>query len=358
MEHVRELLSEFVDGTLSEPRAREVRLHLKECGECQAGLEELGSISRMLQGLPRRPLPRGFMARLEHRISPKPRASFLLGPKARMAAFALSSLLVMFLAYEQLKPRAPLSSGLQETDALQEAQAPAVMRKALESARKEQAPPPKPLARAKGKPIGPGEEAGALSGAPDQAAGGLGKTEGLRYTNEDLHRDLEAQKARMGIREIVPTRPRRALAETAAARGREGQDFAVLIKAPPAPRLPGGVPAMLSTPRRQAAKGAPLAEPEPLGAPKAAGALIRSEEERRGFWRRNGLQVEPPPLDYSREMLVVVLPEDGLSAEVAEIKTSPDRILVRYRLSSSPAPLPMLEAIPRTGLPVVFERVP
>ena len=61
-------LSVYLDGQLSEVELIRIYEHLLECRECCSKFEELRSVSGALQELPRKPLPPGFLVRLQNRF--------------------------------------------------------------------------------------------------------------------------------------------------------------------------------------------------------------------------------------------------------------------------------------------------
>jgi hypothetical protein len=61
---VRDLLQEYLDGTLTKSDSVAVFLHLRGCGDCQAEHERLQGVFSMLDGLPQLPVPDDFDARI------------------------------------------------------------------------------------------------------------------------------------------------------------------------------------------------------------------------------------------------------------------------------------------------------
>jgi len=193
------------------------------------------------------------------------------------------------------------------------------------------------------------------------------------YTNEDLQKDFERQKAALGIRRIITPNPvvrsLRAVVRSVAADSDETSRDTTLA-------LVGGkTTTLLSQPRsagRSAAAGA-LVQPEdfsggpglparrvkapgePLSAASAgeAGQAVYSMEEATRLWREQALGGSAPSADFSREMLVVVFGQAGIESVASES----GRIVVSYRTQGS-APRQNWRAIPRSDLPVVFQPVP
>ncbi len=69
-EEVRELLSEYLDGFLSEDKKVEVGRHLQSCSLCQKELKQLENISFTIAKLPDVPLPEGFAVSLHQKLVP------------------------------------------------------------------------------------------------------------------------------------------------------------------------------------------------------------------------------------------------------------------------------------------------
>lgn len=359
MEHVKELLSGFLDQALPGPEKRRVESHLAGCAECREELSELRSVSSLVSGLPRRPLPAGFLQRLERRRNPRREIPspwpFALPFPARAAAFALSSLLVMFVLREKIQVLFPVSptamiSGSDDEERLRLERPQPLPTEALQGFARRSGPG-KTLARAKGAPADPGLAA-----------------EEAPYTNAELQKNLEAEKKRLGIKKIVPPEPKRfTLGQLAGLRGASSAfETQKLLAAPKATTVNGAIPDLLSKREFRPAPGEPLAGGGGQAA-TATGQVLRSEEERAALWTRRGLRLAPPRADYSRQMLVVVFaPDPGWAVEIAAVKPSPERVTIQYRMSPLPeearrpgSPVPyQARAIARTELPVVFEKLP
>ena len=59
-EHVRERLSDYIDGALPSGEREAVRSHLEECADCRADYVELRATQKLMQNLPSVPAPRAF----------------------------------------------------------------------------------------------------------------------------------------------------------------------------------------------------------------------------------------------------------------------------------------------------------
>ena len=346
MEHVKEKLSEFLDRELPEAEVRLVEAHLAACAGCREALEELKAVSRLVGGLPKEPLPEGFMSRLERRRrreSEKKTPRHILPMPARALAYALSCCVVLFVTYEKFQPMVADRAGM------------AMLSGAPQSATEPSTPAPEDsIARESMRGAGfasLGKSFGAAQ-APGAPVGEAPPPPPPRtYTNEMLHQDLEAKKSRMGIVRILPKGSQAEggfYAEAVGAR-MQPRRFAA------AARLEGARPALMAISGRGG------------GAPLAAGFVARSAEEQRRIWAARALPAEGPKADYSREMLVVVFPADaGATVEIAEVRESAYEINVTYRevalskaASTRKASSPyQFRAVPISAKPVSFEKLP
>ena len=104
----RERLSAYLDGALPDAERRAVEVEISRSEEMRLELEALRAVSASVKGLPKEPLPTGFMARLEARRArdAKPERDYLILPPAyRPLAFALSTAVVALVVWD--KTRAP-----------------------------------------------------------------------------------------------------------------------------------------------------------------------------------------------------------------------------------------------------------
>lgn len=105
---IREKLSAYLDGALPDAERRAVEVEISRSEEMRLELEALRAVSASVKGLPKEPLPAGFMARLEARRArdAKPERDYLILPPAyRPLAFALSTAVVALVVWD--KTRAP-----------------------------------------------------------------------------------------------------------------------------------------------------------------------------------------------------------------------------------------------------------
>lgn len=344
--HVLEMLSEFVDGALSEEDRRAVENHLSACGSCRAELEDLKGSIASLGSLPKRPLPPGFMARLQAGREKAERRDYVFLPfPARVAAFAMSSFIVGFIVFESYRGKPSQMISDAAAPAPEPARPPLAPQRAQarlddEAGAKKDSfgwssagdggrgdrERPRSLAAARGSAPGRPMERDAAPPAPEPA-----------YTNEELNAHLERQKKEMGIRRIVGNAEKRAerAAELATPQGfvaamglAEGKSQAVLL---------GG-----ATPDLKGAAAKPLkmkTAVAPFG-----GAVGRDIQELREAWREAEMPGAPPRVDFEKHTAVI---PPGIMVDVRE---SQGVVIVRYR----PGP-PQYALIESTRLPIAFE---
>ncbi len=390
MEHVKPELSAFLDGELTQNETRRVESHLQDCADCKAELEELKSLTGKLKNLPEAPLPAGFEHRLKLKRSAPAQASFIIPLGLRPAAFAATGLLVAFIGYKGMQgPMSPEQVAIRSAEktldpdgrylaasqlnadgtspAPAEEEAPARRearaRKVLKS--KKKAADKKVLTAARGKMVAVtgagGSSAGASSALPmpkssDYYEGtpygaysaGPART---NYTNEELHSMLEAEKRASGI---TFTRQERRAPSALARLHRARAGLHELTRTPRTVPVSGiRTKALAETKLHSFAPGSPVQESNSFDSwpkapePESAGILVRSKEEMLQIWKAFSLG-SFPPVDFSKNMLIVVLDgrRKGLSAAILSAKESQGRIVVRYRLSavlSSPSLSPGTE---------------
>ncbi|MEK7657336.1 MAG: zf-HC2 domain-containing protein [Elusimicrobiota bacterium] len=237
MEHPKDSLSPYLDGALSEEERGRVDEHLRSCADCAAHLEGLRTVSKLVSSLPRKPLPTGFLQRLNRRAA-APREAFSLswlptGP-ARMAAFAATGILVTLIAYREVRfqrMRVEYESSWSEASLQKAADKSAPMEEALSHKSRIG----EKTVHAPGAPLGIADEGDAASvairgfkppaevplpgagGAARSSDGGLApvardaKSRSLAAgadapiaSNDELQNYLQEEKARMGIHQILP----------------------------------------------------------------------------------------------------------------------------------------------------------
>ncbi|MDD5628252.1 MAG: anti-sigma factor [Elusimicrobia bacterium] len=390
MGHEKENLSGYLDGVLSDAERGRVEAHLKGCAECRAGLEELRQVSALVRGLPQKPLPAGFLRRLESRRRTPERAegwASWLAP--RSVAWAACAFTVMFVTYKTWNLRtlpaavSGAASGLNAPPPAPAASRPLellstadLVAKAKEQKREEGIAA---LSGAGGADEGAGVSAAGLA-APAAPRGFGGRAIGEApagkpaYSNEALQKHLEAERVRLGIQRIVTpnsvVRALRGVARDLSPAAGQSLDKESL----PAP-VAGRTTTLLSRPQgpgRSKAEGA-LVPPDdfsggaapvkmrkadvplPAAVPVETGRVVYSAEESLRLWREQGLPGSAPSVDFSKDMLVVLLGR----ARIESVAPAADRIVVGFRpLDSAPQPGQRWRVVPRSGLPVVFQPLP
>lgn len=305
MDHVKPLLSAFLDAELEVSEQGRVAAHLAECRLCREECDDLRALSLQVASLPARPLPPGFLRRLRESARPP------VFPAWRPAAFAAAGTLAAFgLYFFGANPRPLAVPMAEEARAAAEPEAPLVV--------VQSAPPPRQI-----------------------------------YTNETLHALQEEEKRRMGIVKIIrPSEAQRA------ARRVVGAENVALGRLPSAAPVSGERPLLLSYP---ASRGAALEEPafDELSA-DGEGAVMRSRRGALSLWKRLGLAGELPAIDFSAEMLVAVFPGENAPMEIYSVKSEEGRLFVLYRprsAQSGPDARPY-RVVPLTDLPVQFVKTP
>ncbi|MDD5655628.1 MAG: hypothetical protein PHF00_00030 [Elusimicrobia bacterium] len=220
--------------------------------------------------------------------------------RASRLAWALCACVVTLAAYAALRPAPPKAApGTSEI-------------------------PPVPANRLSGPPSAPKNFGGSALDEPPPAQPGP--------DNETLHQELEAEKARMGIRKILPPSP--------AFPGRRGTwggarraDTRELKASAPLVPLSGSTPALLA---------------DPEGTP---GQAVYSALELARLWRQRAWAEPMPRVDFPTQMAVVVLGERSL----VSIAPLGGRIVARYRDVKPSSPEERWRVLSRSELPVRFE---
>jgi anti-sigma factor RsiW len=397
MGHEKENLSGYLDGALTGAERGRIETHLKDCAECRAELEALRSVSGMVKGLSQKPLPTGFLQRLENRRRHEVRAegwASLLAP--RNVAWAACAVTVIFVTYKSLNLHTPQTSqyaGLDTIHSLKEP-SPSPASTSAEPAGPVTVSDLVALAKDQKRAAGIAAMRGADAGAAGISAAGLAapaapKSFGGRaigeapaakpaYTNEALQDHLDAERARMGIQRILTPNPvlrglkaaaRDMVPGAALSAEKEevpapvrGQTTTLLAQAQGAGR--GAAEGALVAPEdfsagsggsRPAQRKKALGVPLPAAVPPETGRAVYSMEEMTLLWREQDFAAPLPRADFSKEMLVVVF---GRS-RIESVATAANRVVVSYRtLDSAPRPAQRWRVIPRSELPVVFQPAP
>lgn len=408
----KEKLSEFLDRQLAGSEAAHAEAHMSQCHGCRSEFEELKGLSRMVSGLGHSALPVGFMQRLERRRRAgeqgAPAKSWVfLPPQARMAAFALSSLVVMFVAYDKAKDImqpaqgmisgaagslsgvaaksiSPSGSGKAGFDALKKA-VPESSVAAVRGGHSTDAGAEKAsvtstgqkLYHARGEPLAQdsfGMAAGGVGGGGAGAMAAAAPAPQHNYTNEELAANIEAQKRSMGIRTIVPPPTEEQRLQMGVLAGMQGgptNPNALYLQARPSdPSINGETPSLLAVSsvrggsNTQARGQAALAATDRLD--EAPGVLIHSEAERQDLWHKYQITQNPPNVDYTSQLLAVVFATSNAAVQITSVIPGPDQLVIQYHelpaaTAATDAAAPrsyQFAVIPATDKPVVFQKLP
>lgn len=105
---VRELISAYIDGEVSESEKSNIERHLENCPGCRLDYEQTREIVKALHDIHDEELPQGFEAELHGRLKEVSRkkslgrVSFINSPRLRALAGIAACLLIMFLARDVL----------------------------------------------------------------------------------------------------------------------------------------------------------------------------------------------------------------------------------------------------------------
>ena len=109
MGHDIEDLSGYLDQALPMEELARVEAHLQGCAQCRAELDELRAAAKLVRDLPQKPLPTGFLQRLENRRRQEAGTegwTSLLAP--RNVAWAACAVTVIFVTYKTVRLYAPM----------------------------------------------------------------------------------------------------------------------------------------------------------------------------------------------------------------------------------------------------------
>jgi hypothetical protein len=391
-DQARPLLSPLLDEALPPAEAAAARAHVLSCPACGAESDSLKRASRLVRELPLRPLPPGFFSRLEER---RRKRAFTLGLPAtqRPLAFAAAAVVCGLVVAGPWRGRRLLRAPGE----------PLPGATSLPSLKLGVEPPPPAAASAPAADSLSAAGSGAAAPAMDmpaasqtarksEAAGGQPFGTKPAYTNEQLQQALQEESTRLGLAAASKEAPQapepflgrklggagvrqrgEAVSRQLAALRQAIDDAAgkrtVIVGGSVAPMLRGG-----STP----STGRALADSGALqdgfwsgdyGAGNEGTRTVTDEAAWKALWR--SLSAGPAPaVDFAKERLVAIFlgprPTGGYSVEIVDIVTSPSRMIVRYREQVPPsgqtpregATAPYaIKAVPRTELPVRFEKV-
>jgi hypothetical protein len=168
------------------------------------------------------------------------------------------------------------------------------------------------------------------------------------YTNESLQKDLEKQKKAMGIKRIIAPREEESAPSSTLAE-RSDRVISELsqrmqLQASPQALIQGSTPRIDSS-QETTSKAGPLSVVTPY-----AGAVISKAEDAETSWAEAGLGQPRPPVDFSKDALIIA------PGPISAIHERAGHVVVDYRKDGPQAA--RYAIMPKTNLPVVFERLP
>jgi hypothetical protein len=362
-DELRELLSAYADGALSEPARREVEARLEGSEELRRELADLRAVAEAVRSLPKHPAPEGLAARVRLRRAggeAPTRDWVFLPPSLRPVVLALSCGVVALFIWQNVVVRTPFAppeppaarltteadAPLSQLDVSAAAgggpssDAAKAASSALGLAPTPSAGPSLVRARAKGRALD--EEATAADGAPlDRAVGAAAGSAGAiseqarSARNVEMFADLERQKKEMGIAGVAPSD--RAASGIAALRG------AAMLppEDAPAPVLGHGAPNVMAPETRalKAALGAAAAAPAAPAAEAPAAAstgrqapdaalVFTDPRSLASSWIVLGFPKDPPAVDFAKNRAVLIKPS---VSRILSVTATRDAVIVVYR---------------------------
>lgn len=349
-DNIREKLSAYLDGALSEMDRKSVEEQLARSEEMRLELEALRAVSSAVKGLPKGKLPAGFLSRLEARRardSRPEREYFILPPSYRPLAFALSTAVVALVIWDRthaptdmidpksgwdgdkvavkIASKAPPSIDVSGRLATLNQKENAPADAASEDSGKLAAPSNfgKHIS-APGKPLGfVDEQAPSSPPTEDKSTTFSARNEEERSAiNERLYKGLEEEKKRMGIAKIID---KDAEIESSPSGGRD---------------LPS-----VSAVRGATAKRA--------ASPAVKALTLKSSEALQAAWAAAGLPGEPPPVNFHDQMAVFLAGSTGCG--IVDVQNRNKFIVVIYKNSGFDDASARVRAIALSAKPVVVK---
>jgi|GEM_PF-2230909 len=386
-DEIREQLSAYLDGALSESERRELESRLQGSEELRRELEDLRGVARAIRDLPKEPLPDGFIARLQARQArgDQPRRDWVfLPPSVRPVVLALSCGCVALWIWQDVVVRqdpaiphgpaakvlsseeAPISQinvsgaaagGANEPAAAADKMALGFGAGAAGGSSSGRLAPKPAMAKAKGHALI--EEANGPT--PESARSNTMTEEERSARNESMIADLERQKKQMGIARIAPDEDAGPRARQIAALRGAGIQLGERVPSPvigsSAPNLDAlqkdakaeAMPAMAAAPaaaaaapesdesavaaRRGAAAAPSLAAPAAPASPEGrlapdAGLVFADARGFSSSWILLGLPRDPPAVDFTSHRAVLLKPS---ASKIVSVTPGDEAIVVVFR---------------------------
>lgn len=395
---IREKLSAYLDGALSDAERRAVEVEISRSEEMRLELEALRAVSSAVKSLPKEPLPVGFAARLDARRAREgapERAYYILPPAYRPLAFALSTAVVALVVWDRtltkpdvVAPRvgwdsevvsvksaadappsvdvsgAVTAMGAAGKDAAENAAEPQELTAKKEGAAlpstlgKQLSAPGKPLEIAEDRaPSAPAaapsrlipdgeltkEQSDVLDDLPDAPGAGGGamiarNEEERSAINERLYKGFEEEKKRMGIAKIMDRDEESDKLSTG------GREFMALQASPEAARVDGGRASVASV------RGAARSK---AGAPAVKALTLKSAEALAAAWAAAGLPGEPPAVEFPEQMAVFLAGPEGCG--IIGVRSGKKYIFVLYKNDGFSDPSARVKAVAASPKPVLLK---
>ncbi|OGR90503.1 MAG: hypothetical protein A2V88_09755 [Elusimicrobia bacterium RBG_16_66_12] len=289
---LREKLSAYLDGALSEAERRDLESRLAASPDMRRELESLRAVSQAVKALPKSPLPAGYLARLQSRRArggAERRDWVLLPPSYRPVAFALSSAVVAVAVWDQFnRTEAPIS----QVDL-------------------------------SGKITASDASSADLSAAP------MTEEERSRR-NEDYMAGLESEKRAIGISAVLPRRSTVGAARGASAFVGGDSNAPALVSSGSKGKHPsfGGSPAPEISAAKQPSPGERLDYSSGIPSDDA-GLVFTDGSSLSSSWTLLGLPGNYPAVDYWSRRAVLL---KRSRTKILEVRTAQDRVEVYFRL--------------------------
>ena len=398
---IREKLSAYLDGALSDADRRAVEVEISRSEEMRLELEALRAVSTAVKSLPKEDLPAGFMARLDARRAREEAAPareyYILPPSYRPLAFALSTAVVALVVWDKTRtpeeliaPRAGWDSEIVSVKSAAEAPPSIDVTGRLSAlgardkdladgssartenaadeltapaAKKEDSPakpstfgkhisaPGKPLefqepgsmAASAGSglaaPASPAPSSDSLDHLTGAGGGFLARNEEERSAiNERLYKGFEEEKKRMGIAKIMEKDAEEGNLPTG------GRELMALQASPEAARVDTG---------RTSVSAVRGAKAKRQSAPLIKALALKSAEALSAAWSAAGLPGEPPAVGFPGEMAVFLTGPAGCG--IVDIQTRKRSIVVLYKDSGFEDASARVRAFPASPKPVVVK---
>lgn len=365
--HIREQLSEYLDGRLPGDWKEEVDAHLKTCDDCRVALHQLRDLSAQMKSEPLLTPPESFYQGVLARIEDaKPRANDFWGWPVKALA-TMGVLMIIVITTKEVRQKKEVVT----RDRVAEKQlSDLVSQMRTEIAQNAPAAPTEPeLPRDqrldKSMKVPPPALNEVFEGADEEMISN--KKEARQEF--DRSNDLAASVAQgVGVSQnFVGSRvpAYKPAAPEAIGKLRAKGDVVLGRKAKDNEFREAKASVPTSTPWRGVVSG--MHQPYT--------AAIKTAQEWTAFWKTHSQSFGTPPalpaVDFSKNMVAVIMmgeqPTTGYGIEIVRTLQTPTVLMVEYRAITPPPGIPQssvitypyeLRVLPRTDVPVVFRLLP